>query len=359
MSQIDRILAVDDNSTNLAVLEEVLGDTYSLRTAENGENAIAVAAEFLPELVLLDVMMPGIDGYETCRRLRENSDLAHTKIFMISARTDPGDRVKGYEVGADDYLCKPIVEDELLAKIQVASRMRNHLLVESVDQELDSTGSVVTFALAKLADTRDPESSRHLFRLRAYSQLLAERLAETGPYADRIDQQFLRDLFRASPLHDIGKVGIPEGVLLATEGMSDEEFQIYQQHTTIGAEILEQASVRSPEQTFLKMAAVIALCHHERFDGLGYPLRLRGDDIPLPARIVSVADVYDTLTSERNGKGAYEPVAAKTIVEGHCGKRFDPVVIDAFRSQFESFVAVPDQATDELSEIDVAGSLAV
>jgi putative two-component system response regulator len=355
--QTHRVLAVDDNATNLVVLEEMLGDSHFVKTAENGEDALRIADEFLPDLVLLDLMMPGIDGYETCRRLRRKPQLGHTKVFMVSARSEPEDRLLGYEAGIDDYIAKPILEEELLAKIRVAQRLRTGQDVEKVERLLDSSQDIVSFCLAKLADLRDPEDGSHLGRVREYSRLMAQQLAYESPYAAQIDARFIEDLIRASPLHDIGKVGVPDDILFRSDRLSDEEFNVLKRHTTIGAEILEQAVVRAPEQSFLKMAAVIALCHHERYDGKGYPLGLRADDIPLPARIVAVADVYDALTTRSNDQTELTPLSVKTVIESQSGKRFDPVVVDAFRWKFEEFVHVPARIRDELATMDVAGSL--
>jgi HD-GYP domain-containing protein (c-di-GMP phosphodiesterase class II) len=193
--------------------------------------------------------------------------------------------------------------------------------------------------------------------MREYTRILTEQLADESPYKDDIDEEFIRDIVRASPLHDIGKVGIPDGILFSTDKLGEDELDEWKRHTTLGAEILEQAVVRSPEQTFLRMAAVIALCHHERFDGNGYPLRLRASAIPFPARIVAVADVYDSLTSSRSGSATMTALVVKKIIESQSAKRFDPVVVDAFRRRFEDFLQVPESVHDELATIDVAGSL--
>lgn len=214
-------------------------------------------------------------------------------------------------------------------------------------REQKETRDITVFSLAKLAESRDPETGAHLERIRSYSHILATTLRELGHFADEIDDEFLESLYLSSPLHDIGKVGIPDVILLNPGRLSTSEFEIMKRHTTIGAEALDEAAKRSGSGGFLKMAVQIALCHHERLDGDGYPAGLAGDDIPLPARIVALADVYDALTSVRVYKAAFEPGVAKKMIEQQEGKQFDSVVMGAFRAAYDRFRKVerhPDGA---------------
>jgi len=213
-------------------------------------------------------------------------------------------------------------------------------MVQQRTSEIIEIRDVTVFALAKLAESRDPETGQHLERLRTYSQILAEVLREEGPYTNEIDEQFLEDLYRSSPLHDIGKIGIPDTILLKPGQLSVGEFEIMKRHTIIGAEAIECSATQNKSGSFLIMAAEVARSHHERFDGSGYPSGLSGRHISLAARIVALADVYDAITSSRVYKSAFEPRVAKNMIEKEKGKHFDPAVVDAFRAGWEDFVNV-------------------
>ena len=354
-----RILIVDDDELNLAIMCKALGEEYELATAESGEAGLATIKEFGPDLVLLDIMMPGMDGYEVCRRIKSAPNGELTPVILVSAKVTTDDRLRGYQAGAEDYLTKPFDHDELIAKVRVQFRLRTSLLAlaeanakaqmynteleELVAQrtaEVVATRNVTVFALAKLAESRDPETGEHLERMRSYAQILAEELAENGPYTEEVDQAFLSDLYLSTPLHDIGKVGIPDVILLKPGQLSASEFAVMQRHTLIGVRALQEAADHTGSGTFLGMAIRIARSHHERFDGSGYPEGLSGLDIPLAARIVALADVYDALTSIRVYKSAFEPEVARSMIEAEGGKHFDPAVVDAFRSRSDDFLRI-------------------
>ncbi len=357
-----RILIVDDNETNIAVLHELLEDEYEIAAANSGEEGLETLEDFAPDLVLLDIMMPGIDGYETCRRIKATPAGNLTQVMLVSAKSSTEERLAGYAVDADDYVVKPFDPEEMLAKVRVQFRMRDTLLelastrakltahnaaleqlVRERTAETVQTRDAAVFALAKLAESRDPETGEHLERLREYAQLLAQTLADEGQYQELIDESFLSNLYRSSPLHDIGKVGIPDVILLKPGRLSPAEFKIMQRHTVIGAEALESTARQSSSGGFLDMGARIARCHHERFDGSGYPAGLSGDEIPLEARIVALADVYDALTSVRVYKAAFEPLVARSMIEQEEERHFDPVVVEAFRRSWEGFLAVRER----------------
>jgi putative two-component system response regulator len=345
----NRILAVDDHSDNLWILEELLGGSYSLKCVRSGEEALRVAPLFRPNLVLLDVMMPGLNGRQTCRMLRAKSELRDTKIVMLSARTALNDRLAAYEAGAVDYIGKPFDHQEVLAKVRAWMQMVCREEVDKIWQEADKTREVMGSALVTLAAFRDTETGEHLFRMRWYSQALAEQLAMAGPYCPQIDELFLQQLYRASPLHDIGKVGIDDAILRKPGPLTAEEFEVIKQHAVIGGDILAHAAIGLPHADYMKMATTIARYHHERFDGNGYPEGLRGMDIPLAARIVSVADVFDALTSRRVYKDAIPAIEAATIIEEQSGRQFDPAVVDAFVARFQEFQQVQQRFADGLS----------
>jgi response regulator RpfG family c-di-GMP phosphodiesterase len=212
--------------------------------------------------------------------------------------------------------------------------------VEQKTKDILLTQDVAIFTLAKVAESRDQVTGGHLYRIRAYSQSLAEELRREGCYSRLVNAQFLEDLYRASPLHDIGKVGIPDTILLKRDQLTPVEFERMQQHTIIGANILDQAVGQSPCAGFLKMAAAVARFHHERFDGSGYPAGLVGREIPLPARIVALADVFDALTTERPYKAAQSPSRARQIIQSESGRHFDPAIVCVFQNRFAEFLQI-------------------
>jgi putative two-component system response regulator len=354
----EKLLIVDDDALNLSILREILEDDYQLVEAHNGVEALAAFEREQPAVVLMDIMMPQMDGYEACRQIKASAGGDDAHVILVSAKASTSERVRGYEVGADDYLVKPFDDDELLAKVRVQVRLRNALVelesararlaadnvqledtVERQTKAITDTRDLLVFAMAKLADSRDPETGEHLDRMRNYCQILAEHLSTDGPYADQITPTFIENLYRSSPLHDIGKVGIPDAILLKPGRLTQREFELMQQHTVIGAQALEEvAHTQNGCGAFLEMAIDIARSHHERWDGSGYPDGLAGDRIPLAARICAVADVFDALTSVRVYKAAFGPEIARSMILEERGKHFDPALVDAFEACFDSFL---------------------
>lgn len=368
-----KILIVDDSQVNIDILVELLADRFELETALGGRECLEKMPVFKPDLVLLDVMMPDLDGYETCRRIKEGPAGRFTQVIMVTGRASSEGRLKGYGVGADDYLVKPFNHDELLAKVNIHMRLHNSMTeiwtanskIREFNRELEhvvserttevlATRDIAVFALAKLAESRDPETGEHLERIRNYSRILAEELSQNGPYKSDIDSQFVENVYRSSPLHDIGKVGVPDAILLKPGRLTVAEFEIMKSHTTIGAEALREALKRGSSGQFFQMAIDIAQHHHERFDGSGYPSGLSGANIPLSARIVALADVFDALTSPRVYKQAIDPEIAKTMIEQESGSHFDPVVVEAFLSRFDDFKRILE--SDRNRELELAGS---
>jgi len=366
----NKVLIVDDDSAIHRLLSAILGREYGVELALSGDEALAKLPEAAPGVVLLDISMPGIDGYETCRRIKAGANGASVKVIMVTAKSSRQEQLRAYEFGADDYVTKPFNAQELLSRVHLhfqlrdaehkASMIRAEIEVRNAElkrlaeqraQEIIALQDVAVFTLAKVAESRDQATGDHLIRMRAYSQILAEELSRNGPYVQQIDQPFLEDLYRSSPLHDIGKVGIRDEILLKRGRLTPEEFATMQEHTIIGANILDQAVLHSQGGGFLAMAALIARFHHEHFDGTGYPAGLVGEEIPLPARIVAVADVYDALTSARPYKPAYIPEHSRQIIECDSGRHFDPVIVAAFRARFDDFLRVNP---DELEHIPIA-----
>jgi putative two-component system response regulator len=260
--------------------------------------------------------MPGLDGYETCRRLKRMPELQSSRVIVVSAHSNADELQLAFDAGADDFVVKPVAMHELLSRVRLHMRLRRtlQLATELQSSELNSdqlalealerSQEILAGTLLKLAENRDNETGEHLVRMAEYAVLLAEELQRGTVYADQIDDSFIADLKRARPLHDIGKVGIPDEVLLKPGRLTLDEYNVMKEHTTIGANILEQAVTQMSGGGFLLMAVDIARFHHERWDAQGYPTGLAGREIPLCARIVSVADVYDALTTERCYKEA-------------------------------------------------------
>jgi len=294
---------------------------------------------------------------------------------MVSAKSSKQEQLQAYEAGADDYVIKPFDPQDLLARVQLHIQLRDaKARVTAIRTEIDSKNSelkrlaeqraqdiiavqdVAVFTLAKVAESRDQETAGHLTRIRVYAQTIAEHLAADSPYAKQIDRRFLDDLYRSSPLHDIGKVGIPDDILLKPGRLTREEFATMQRHTVIGADILDQAVEKTNGGGFLAMAALVARFHHERYDGRGYPAALVGQEIPLPARVVALADAYDAITSERPYKPAYSPVRARELIHLDCGRHFDPLVVAAFDASFPAFLTIQQYATDDFPTVQFPAS---
>ncbi|MDZ7620318.1 MAG: response regulator [Patescibacteria group bacterium] len=364
---IRHILIVDDDRDTCELLARLLEKQAEVAIASTGQEALESVARRVPDLILLDMRMPGIDGSETCRRMRRTLSGRKAQIIMVSACSSEIEQLRALDAGADDYVVKPIDPYEFASRVRLHFRLLDameeaasvrreicrhhadlHRMVEQRARELAETKDVAVMALAEVAESRDQGTGEHLVRMRTYAQILAETLRAYSPYATEIDDQFLEDLYRSSPLHDIGKVGISDAILLKPDRLTAEEFKQVKQHTVIGANILEQAVFHSPHGSFLAMAAVIARFHHERFDGEGYPAGLMGEEIPLPARIVTVADVFDAITSERPYKPAYPVDAARAMIHADSGKHFDPIIVDALERSFDQIVRVRERHQDRM-----------
>src|SRR5437763_273610 len=288
-----RVLIVDDSPIALSLLEKALRKAgHQVDAASNGYEALDWIHKGVHRLVISDWDMPRLDGPTLCQKVRETS--AHYVYFiLLTSHRSSEHIVAGLSAGADDFIAKPFNPEELLLRVHAGERI---LSLESRD--------MVVFAMAQLAESRDRETGKHLERVRRYAQLLTRRLMKMPAFVDRIDDRFAQLIYETSPLHDIGKVGIPDAILLKPGKLTAEEFAIMQTHTTLGAATLDAALEKFPDAQFLRFARDIVACHHERFDGGGYPRRLAGEAIPLCARILSVADVYDACSSNRAYRAA-------------------------------------------------------
>jgi len=348
------ILIVDDAVANLELLSELLGGRgYEPRPVLSGELALMAARADPPDLVLLDVDMPGMDGYEVCRRLKADARLKDIPVIFVSAIfTRAADKVKALSLGAVDYVTKPFQAEEVYARVETHLRLRSlqveverhsrdlEDLVQEKVEEIVSAQTATIFALAKLAEYRDDDTGRHLERVAAYCRILAGEMRRVPKYAAVFSEQYIDNLSRAAPLHDIGKVAIPDAILLKPGKLSAEEFEEMKRHTTLGADTLRSVQAEYPGNAFLRMGIEIAESHHERWDGSGYQQGLAGEAIPLAARIVAVADVYDAVRSKRSYKPARPHSDATEIIREARGTQFDPAVVDAFAARADEFEAV-------------------
>lgn len=328
------ILIVDDDPISLALLSNLVTEAgHQPITAEDGVDALDLLHQNPScRLVISDWEMPGMDGLELCHSIRFGDAPGYVYIILLTSHNTSREKLMGLEAGADDFVPKPFDPAELTLRIRIAERI---LALETRD--------VAIFAMAKLADSRDPETGAHLERMRSYSRVLAWRMASMPKYQEVIDRDFLRMIYATSPLHDIGKVGVPDHILRKPGKLTDEEFAIMKTHATIGAQTLQAALDQFPHTRFLEMARDIAAAHHEKFDGSGYPAGLAGEQIPLCARIVALADVYDALTTRRVYKPPFTHEASRQIILEGNGSHFDPDVVTAFLDCEEQFVSIARQ----------------
>ena len=308
--QRPRLLLVDDEPTNLQVLRHVLQADYRLLFATDGARALQVAREQRPDLVLLDIMMPHMDGYAVCRALKADAATASIPVIFITALTDSQDETAGFDVGGVDYLTKPV------SPPVVRARVRTHLSLVRMD-ELRETRLQIVQRLGRAAEYKDNETGLHVIRMSHFSQLLALAAGCSPAWAE--------DLLNAAPMHDVGKIGIPDAVLRKPGPQDAAEWDTMRRHPEIGAEIIGEHP-----SGVLQLAREIALAHHEKWDGSGYPRGLAGEAIPLSARIVAIADVFDALTTRRPYKEPWPVQEAMNHIAAQAGKHFDPALVALF-----------------------------
>ncbi len=373
----ESILMVDDNATNLQVLSQTLsGRGYRLLVAKNGESALAVTAKTQPDLILLDIMMPGIDGFEVCRRLKANPAHHDIPVIFLSALGQTEDKVKGLKLGAVDYITKPFQPEEVIARVDTHLTLRclqqqlevanaelrdlNENLEQKVQERtrqleeeharLVRTQNAIIFGMAKLTESRDDDTGKHLERIEKYVEILARELGKTD---DSIDEHWIEQVKATSALHDIGKVGIPDAVLQKPGRLTPDEREVIELHPEIGGDTLNavreklgtsDSDLRATE--YLRRAMEITYGHHEKWDGSGYPYGTQGDGIALAARLVAVADVYDALVSKRVYKSGMTHEQAGDIIREGAGQHFDPRVVEAFNGTEDKFREVSVKYSD-------------
>lgn len=364
------ILVVDDTPTNLALMSALLEMHYHVVTAPDGYEALRMlSAPPLPDLILMDVMMPGLDGYETCQAIKARPSTRDIPVIFLTARVDTQDEARGFALGAVDYITKPISPPLVLARVRTHLQLKASadflrdkasFLEHEVQRrtaELAAIQDVTIHAMASLAETRDNETGQHLRRTQFYVRTLAEALRQHPRFESLLTDQYIATLFKSAPLHDIGKVGIPDRILLKPGPFAPDEFEVMKTHTTLGRDAIEQAERQlGTPVAFLQTAKDIAYGHQEKWDGTGYPRGLRGEDIPLPARLMAVADVYDALITRR----VYKPpmsheAAVQLIVQGR-GSHFDPDVVDAFLHVQQRFREIALEYRDPEMGVEAAHS---
>lgn len=357
------ILIVDDTEINIDILVATLGDDYELSVAMDGESALETVKIERPDLILLDIMMPGMSGYDVCKKLKDNSATCDIPIIFLSAMTDIDSKTRGFEAGAVDYITKPFEILEVKARVQThlfittarqELAMQNEILEQRVTErtrELCLTQEITLEALASLAEYRDPDTGGHIERTKNYVRILAEKLSTYKKYQTVLNNDVIQIFYKSAPLHDIGKIGIRDDILLKPDKLTLDEFEEMKNHTVIGYEALRIASLKLGENSFLKHAMEFSKYHQEKWDGSGYPDGLSGEDIPLAGRIMAIADVYDALISKRVYKPPYTHKKAVGIIMEGRGNHFEPLMVDAFEEVQESFRQIAIKYADYPEEL--------
>ena len=365
------ILLIDDDPATLEVINDCLRPQFQTRIATRGARGVELARTLpTPDLVLLDVGLPDMDGYHVCAQLKRDAQTAEIPVIFLSSHSDTADITRGLELGAVDYVSKPVTPPILLARVRTQLRLREaqrhladrNLHLESMVRErtseleakagdLQRSQDLTILALGAIAETRDNETGNHIQRTRAYGEVLIERMLEDSAWWDQLPLEEWALIWKCAPLHDIGKVGIPDSILLKPGRLTAEEFDLMKRHTTLGRQALAAAAAKADAGSpFLRIASEIAYAHHERWDGTGYPEGLAGGNIPLSARLMAIADVYDALISRRVYKEAMPHAQAVEIILAGSGQHFDPRLIDVFVDCASAFDAIALRYSDPIVE---------
>ena len=372
------ILLVDDDPAVLGVLKDCLRPHFQLRIATLGQKALELARmQPLPDLILLDVKLPDMHGYDICTALKQGELTAAIPIMFLSSHSDVDNITRGLELGAVDYVSKPVAPPILLARVRTHLRLREagdllrdqnahlenlvgrrtrdlearteELQARTADLQLSQDLTIV--ALGSIAETRDNETGNHIHRTRAYVKVMAKRLRQQPRHRDTLSDEQWKMIWKSAPLHDIGKVGIPDHILLKPGKLTMEEFAVMKRHPTIGRDALSDAEMRmGTERSFLSAAKEIAYGHHEKWDGSGYPQGIGGEDSPLAARLMALADVYDARISKRVYKPAWSHAAAVDMIRDSRSTHFDPSLVDCFLEDADEFRYIASRFSDDTPE---------
>lgn len=352
------VMVVDDMPDNLKLIVDILDqDKYKVRALPSGKLALESIKKKRPDLILLDISMPEMDGFEVCRCLKADGETKEIPVIFISALSDIRDKMNAFKEGGVDYITKPFYSDEVRARVdthlkitylQRTLQTRNRNLESEVEKKVHeiSEAQLATIrAMTKLAEARDDDTGKHIERIRFFCRTIAGQLRYHTDF-HIIDEEFINNLFQASPLHDIGKIAINDAILLKPDKLTPDEFEIMKTHADLGARTLEHVRTEYPNNAFISMGISIARSHHERWDGKGYPQGLKGDEIPVSARIMAIADVYDALRSKRVYKDAFPHTKTVRIIEEGSGSQFDPRVVDVFLSLEGEFERIREKLKD-------------
>jgi len=353
------ILIVDDERFNLNTMINILKHDYRIIIAKSGEQALErLSVSPLPQLILLDILMPGIDGYETCRKIKNNKLTSNTPVIFITTNTTVEDEQRGLEIGAEDYITKPFSPAIIKARVKTQMTLKtaldtlenqNRLLEKEVAQrtlEIAMTRDIAIHGMATLAGTRDHETGNHIKRTQHYIKCLAQHLSKHPRFCEFLTEKNIEMLFKSAPLHDIGKVGIPDNILLKPGKLDKNEFDVMKTHAILGRDALPADDKKSAAIPFLNIARDIAHTHHEKWDGSGYPQGLKEDAIPVSGRLMAIADVYDAIINKRVYKQAFSHETAVEIILSQRGKQFDPDIVDSFIYLQDEFNNIAMQFTD-------------
>lgn len=354
------VLVVDDAPANLSLLAGLLNKAHRVKLAPTGAKALDLARRSLPDLILLDVMMPEMDGYEVCRQLKQDPLTRHIPVLFLTAMSQPEDEARGFEVGAADFIQKPI------SPAIVQARVRTHLQIKAYQDQLnehnqqlraeleqrmgqvDQLREATLHVMVSFAEFRDEETGNHVKRTQEYVRTLATHLYERGAHRDTLNPESIEHISKSAPLHDVGKVAIPDHILLKPGRLDGDELVVMREHAMYGWEMLKRAATRmNDEDGFLRHAMDISRHHHEKWDGNGYPDKLAGEQIPLSARLMAVADVYDALISRRPYKDPMAHERAVDYIRKGCGTHFDPEIVQAFNETLDQLVRIAATWADE------------
>ena len=353
------ILTVDDTPANIDIVKDILSESYFVQAAINGFMALKIIEKKQPDLILLDIMMPEMDGYEVCQRLKADANTADIPIIFLTAKTEIEDEIRGFELGAVDYITKPISPPILKERVKTHLELKlardylkiqNDLLEDKVikrTEQMEELQDVAMVAMGALAESRDPDTGNHIRRTQHYIKIIALQLQTHPRFSQLLTAENITSLYKSAPLHDIGKVGVPDHILLKPSKLTYEEFEEMKKHTTYGRDAIASAeTTMSRADNFLLFAKEIAYSHQEKWDGSGYPEGLAGDDIPISARLMAIADVYDALISRRVYKPAFSHEKSVAMILAGKGSHFDPDIVDAFMEVADDFYEISLQYAD-------------
>lgn len=354
---MEHILVVDDNITNLKFAEQALKSHYKVTLLTSAMQTMKFLSKNIPDLILLDVKMPEINGYEIFKTIKSIDRLKSIPIIFLTALNDVESELKCLNLGAIDFIRKPFVPELILSRLKTHLELANYrksleFLVRKKTETIENLQDSMIVGLAELVECRDGETGGHIKRTAKYLEILVYAMIEVGVYSDELTEEYIHNIIRSAPLHDIGKIGISDGILLKQGNFDENERDYMKQHTNLGGVAIQKVIDATTDESFLYVAKDMALCHHEKWDGTGYPAGLSEHNIPLCARIMALADVYDALTSERHYKKSYSHSKAVEIILNGSGTHFEPCIVDVFKSISHKFSEVSEIYNQKLVVID-------